>query len=63
MRWPDWKDSGRRVKAYTKDFREVEGTLLVDDFFFDGEEDIPCWVIESEGKSYYLSDFIWWRGV
>ncbi len=52
--WPDWLDSMKKVDAIFEDGAIVlDGTLLVDDYGFDGEDEFPIFVIEdSQGNKH-----------
>ncbi len=55
----DWQDSGRKVK-FTRDGAEQTGVLFCNDFFFDGEDEQPMFIIELEDESNIsIFDVVW----
>lgn len=58
--WPDWKDAGREVEV-TKDGQTRCGTLAVDDVFFDGEDEVPLFVVEVGDEKVTFADHDAWR--
>jgi hypothetical protein len=62
MEWPDWKDTGKLIEAKKDNGEIVIGTLFIDDFFFDGENEVPEFTIKtSDHKEYSFVDFDEWR--
>jgi hypothetical protein len=53
--FPDWQDSGRRVVVKSKDGKVATGILRADDFFFDGENEIPIFHVKSDDGQENLS--------
>ena len=49
--YPDLTDAGKNVKAILDDGRIVTGIIIVADYFFDGEEEIPLIALETEGEN------------
>jgi len=50
MRWPDWKDSGSRVRVM-KDNDERVGILFANDVGNDGENEWPIFDVQFEDGS------------
>lgn len=58
--WPDWKDAGKRVRIDC-DGKVIEGVLYVDDFFFDGEDEVPMFRVRlDDGSSVSFADNVGW---
>jgi hypothetical protein len=50
--WPDWRDAGRPVEMQDGD-KTVAGTLFVDDFFFDGDGEVPAFMVrDADGAEH-----------
>ena len=62
-KWPDWKDSGRRVQVKLEGGSIVQGELFVADFFPDGEGDeVPVFeVLGDDGKEHGFAGNDGWR--
>lgn len=55
----NWHDSGRRVK-FVEDGAEQFGVLFCDDYFFDGYDEQPIFVIELKDESNIsILDVMW----
>ena len=56
--WPDWTDSQRKIDAvFDNGGIILDGTLVVDDFGFDGEDEYPIFVIiDSQGDKHSFCD-------
>jgi len=62
--WPDWKDVGRRVEVELECGETVLGELFVDDFFFDGEGEVPIFAVRTDdGKERGFAANKRWRFV
>jgi hypothetical protein len=57
--FPDWKDDGAPIKIKMSDGSVHQGTLVVDDFGFDGEDEFPIFVVKTDdGKQecFWMSE-------
>ena len=64
MEHPDWQDIGSKVKVTLSNGLTIVGEVDITDWFFDGEEEIPFPVINSNGKVYKpYKDFANWEDV
>jgi hypothetical protein len=46
--WPDWQDAGKRVEVEYDDGSTVIGTLTINDFHFNGEDETPEFSINAD---------------
>lgn len=59
--WPDWCDGGKSVEIRIG-CHLIVGKLYVGDFFFNGEEEVPLFEVQTEhGINYYFSSQDDWR--
>lgn len=61
--WPVWKDDQRRIDAiFDNGAIVLDGTLSVDDFGFDGEDEYPIFVVfDSNGNKFSFCDVAKYR--
>ena len=60
--WPTWKDAGKRVEVRLSGDVIVRGNLVITDLFFDGEEEIPIFYVESDDVVLHnFADNIRWK--
>lgn len=61
--WPDWCDAGKNVEVELENGLTVNGQLLVDDFFPDGQGgEIPIFVIRADdGKTHQFAANRQWK--
>lgn len=52
---PDWSDSGKRVEGIDAHGAAVVGTLEIEDWHFDGEEEWPIHVLRLDDGTLYES--------
>jgi hypothetical protein len=53
--WPGWHDAGRHVEVLEGD-KTVAGELFVDDFIFDGEDELPIFAVrDADGVEHSFS--------
>ena len=59
--WPDWKDGGKKVALKMPDGSIIKGELFVDDFFFNGEDEVPIFMVKTAGgESVSFADADGW---
>jgi hypothetical protein len=60
--WPTWKDAGKRVEVSLSGNVTIRGDLVVTDFFFDGQEEIPIFDVEGDdGVLHNFAGNICWK--
>jgi hypothetical protein len=63
-KYPDWNDSGKRIKARLRDGKEIEGLLSAGDFGFNGEDEYPIFsVILNSGQQISFADVDAWKDI
>lgn len=49
--WPDWRDAGKRVELRMPDGQILRGELIIEDVFFNGEDEIPMFAVTLDDGS------------
>jgi hypothetical protein len=58
---PDWGDSGRRAEFKRADGTVITGTLWANDFFFNGEDEVPIFEIAPGGFELVNVNLYAWK--